>query len=83
VVQPTAPPRAPEKINSDANISGISEIMGVILGLCAVAPKILGSLITGMASSKLAGESTLHAVLYHYFERAGTVHYIQNSLPDT
>jgi H+/Cl- antiporter ClcA len=47
MAQPTAPPRAPENINTDLNILGISKIVGAIVGLCAVAPKIISSLNTG------------------------------------
>jgi hypothetical protein len=83
VPQPNVPPSAPEKINTVTNILGISKILGAAVGLCAVAPKIISSLNTGMASSKPAGTSTLHVVLYRYFERAGTLHHIQNSLPIT
>ena len=81
--QPTAPKRAPEKINTDTHILEISKVLGAIVGMCAVAPKIISSWNTGMACSKPAGASMLHAVLYCYFEREGTLHHIQNSLPNT
>ena len=62
MAQPTVPPRAPENINTDINILGISKILGAVVGLCAVEPKKISSLNTGMASSKPAGASMLHAV---------------------
>ena len=77
MAQPTAPPRAPENINTYINILGISKILGAIVGLCAVALKIISSLNMGIASSKPVGASMLHGVLYRYFERAGTLHHIQ------
>jgi hypothetical protein len=51
--------------------------LGAIVGLFAVALKKISSLKMRMASSKPAGTSIFHAVLYRYFERAGTVHHIQ------
>jgi hypothetical protein len=79
VPQTTAPPFTPENINADTNILGISKI----LGLCAVGSNTISALNTGMAISKIVGSSMLLAVLNFYFELAGTVHQIQNSLPNT